>query len=403
MRNLFAFVLGFLLCLSLARAQTFSDGAPKSVVIVGGSLPNTVTSNQGTKGTIPQSWFVQNTDGTNALSKLLDLDNSGVTHEYSFGVSLRFQGNGGSVAAATNANPLRIDPTGTTSQPVKLQDGSGTAITSQASSAQRALDVGIDVSGVQVDPRSIRTLTSSDVVTANQGTANTAANAWPHKVTDGTNVQAVKAASTAAVATDPSSVVAFSPNSPLPTGANTIGVVNQGTANTAANAWPHKITDGVNTAAVKAASTAAAAADPAVVVAVSPNNTIPVNETQVGGASYTLGQKTMANSAPVTIASDQVAPKTYANVTASTVQSLVIGNSSAVSFSPPAGTVGFIAEAPSGNTQNLRCAAGTTATTTLGLRLEPGRDTGFVPVAATVSCIAEAGTNQEVDVQWVGQ
>jgi hypothetical protein len=60
------------------------------------------------------------------------------------------------------------------------------------------------------------------------------------KVTDGTNTAAVKAASTAAVAADPSFVVGLSPNSPLPTGSNTIGTVtaNQGTANTIANAWP---------------------------------------------------------------------------------------------------------------------------------------------------------------------
>lgn len=46
----------------------------------------------------------------------------------------------------------------------KLQDGSGNNITSQASSGQRALDVGIDVAGVQVDPRNIRILTPSDIV-----------------------------------------------------------------------------------------------------------------------------------------------------------------------------------------------------------------------------------------------
>lgn len=46
----------------------------------------------------------------------------------------------------------------------KLQDGAGTNLTSQASGGQRALDVGIDVAGVQVDPRSIRLLTSADVV-----------------------------------------------------------------------------------------------------------------------------------------------------------------------------------------------------------------------------------------------
>jgi hypothetical protein len=44
---------------------------------------------------------------------------------------------------------------------------------------------------------------------------------------------------------------------------------------TLSNAWPMKTTDGTNIAAVKAASTAAVAADPALVVAISPNNTVP--------------------------------------------------------------------------------------------------------------------------------
>lgn len=53
----------------------------------------------------------------------------------------------------------------------RLQDGSGNAITSQANGAQRALDVGVDVAGVQVDPRA-RTWNlsnSSDSVAAFQG------------------------------------------------------------------------------------------------------------------------------------------------------------------------------------------------------------------------------------------
>lgn len=50
---------------------------------------------------------------------------------------------------------------------------------------------------------------------------------------------------------------------------------NQGTANTLANAWPVQITDTTNgPAAVKAASTAPATTDPALVVAVSPNSTV---------------------------------------------------------------------------------------------------------------------------------
>ncbi len=63
---------------------------------------------------------------------------------------------------------------------------------------------------------------------------------------------------------------------------------NQGTANTAANAWPQKITDGTNTAAVKAASTAAAATDPALVVAVSPNNTVAVTQATAANLNATV-------------------------------------------------------------------------------------------------------------------
>jgi hypothetical protein len=68
--------------------------------------------------------------------------------------------------------------------------------------------------------------------------------------------------------------------------------VNQGSAAATAGAWPVKVTDGTNVAAVKAASTAAAATDPAEVVAISPN---------------IFGQAAMANSLPVAIASNQTA------------------------------------------------------------------------------------------------
>lgn len=63
-----------------------------------------------------------------------------------------------------------------------------------------------------------------------QGGPATLANAWPHKITDGTNGPvAVKAASTAPVATDPALVVTLSPNSsPLnsATGSGTINALN---------------------------------------------------------------------------------------------------------------------------------------------------------------------------------
>jgi hypothetical protein len=79
-------------------------------------------------------------------------------------------------------------------------------------------------------------LTVDGTVTANQGTAAALSGAWPVKVTDGTNT--------------------------LPTG------------DAVSRAIFEKITDGTNTAAVKAASTAAVATDPALVVALSPNNPV---------------------------------------------------------------------------------------------------------------------------------
>jgi hypothetical protein len=63
------------------------------------------------------------------------------------------------------------------------------------------------------------------------------------------------------------------------------------TANT--TPWLQKISDGTNAAAIKAASTAPVATDPALVVSISPNS---VNAN---------GQATMTNSAPVAIASNQ--------------------------------------------------------------------------------------------------
>jgi hypothetical protein len=52
-----------------------------------------------------------------------------------------------------------------------LRDAAGSLITSQANGSQQALDVGINVAGVQIDPRQIRALTNADVVTVEQGTS----------------------------------------------------------------------------------------------------------------------------------------------------------------------------------------------------------------------------------------
>ena len=120
--------------------------------------------------------------------------------------------------ATIPSQQLAIDASGKIT--AKLDDAAGNGITSQANGGQQALDVGIDVGGVQIDPRQVRALTSADIVTADQGSANTSANGWPVKLTDGTNTGAVSAAGELSVQVTQA----------LPAGSNVIGSVNQGTS-----------------------------------------------------------------------------------------------------------------------------------------------------------------------------
>lgn len=93
--------------------------------------------------------------------------------DFDSGLPIRTQTNGGVVAfladGTVSSQLLSIDSAGRLT--IKLEDGAGNAITSQVNGAQRALDVGINVAGVQIDPRQIRALTSSDVVSVVQSTS----------------------------------------------------------------------------------------------------------------------------------------------------------------------------------------------------------------------------------------
>lgn len=163
------------------------------------------------------------------------------------------------------------------------------------------------------------TLTAG-VPTAPSGTVSTLDN-LPNlgiPIVDGTTAtikSAVKAASTAAVATDPALVVAISPNNTVPVSLASVpshAVTNAGTF--AVQSTPVasavlmgivKVGDGTNTVAVKAASTAPLATDPALVVAISPNS---VNSN---------GRALPAGSAPVVLNS-----QTYTDVAASQTAAL---------------------------------------------------------------------------------
>ena len=116
-----------------------------------------------------------------------------------------------------------------------------------------------------------------------------------------------------------------------------------------------------------------------------------------------LGQKTMANSFAVTVASDQtaVATKSPVNATATFSEDTTVGNGAAESFSAPANAVGFILQASNANVGNIRWKCGGTATTTSGHQLEPGRDTGIIPIAANISYINESTTGDYLCVTWL--
>lgn len=128
------------------------------------------------------------------------------------------------------------------------------------------------------------------------------------------------------------------------------------------------------------------------------------NVSQFGGNPVVTGTGVSGVGIPrVTISSDStINTIPLVNTNGSVSNSTTVTNTSATIFSPPANAVGFVVEAESSNTVNLRYACGTTATTSVGMLLEPGRDSGYIPSKGTVTVIcATAATNQAASIQWV--
>ena len=272
-------------------------------------------------------------------------------------------------------------------------------------------------------------------MTATQAVGS-AATRWYTQLSDGTNSPAIKAASTAAIATDPALVVAISPNNTvpvslaslpalttgaaaigsitntsfaatqatasslnatvsiaaaqtlatvttvgavtaitnaLPTGANAIGSITntsfaatQATASslnatvtqavgTAATRWFTQLSDGTNSPAIKAASTAAAATDPALVVAISPNNTIPVSLASVPSHAVTNAGtfSVQVSSAPTTAVTgtfwQATQPVSLASLPALAVGSNAIGSITNTSFASTQATASSLLNKPYGS------------------------------------------------------
>lgn len=171
-------------------------------------------------------------------------------------VVLDVGGEAGPESLVTASNALPVSGTVTTSPPANasanvaqfggtnVSTGTGVGgvgiprvtVSSDSFPATQAVSIAAAVTVSQATAANLNA-TVAGTVTGNQGTANTAANAWPTKITDGTNTGAVKAASTAAVAADPAQVVAISPN-------NSVVVTQSSAANLLVAAIPPTLTKG---------------------------------------------------------------------------------------------------------------------------------------------------------------
>lgn len=130
-------------------------------------------------------------------------------------------------------------------------------------------------------------------------------------------------------------------------------------------------------------------------------NRVQSNVDQIGGTSLSLGQKTMVNSIPVTIASDQVQGKTYGNANAAFSQTSVTTTASTISA--PANAVRVMIQGDSSNTDCIRYRFdGTAATSTVGLVAQAGQDSGLLETSMSVSVASCSGT-QKVNVQYFAQ
>lgn len=224
-------------------------------------------------------------------SETFDATGNGITSHLNGGSRGLDEYNVNPVSAPVNAqiiwggssiDPRQVNSTqaGTWTVLSHTQDGGGTSITSTISGPRTGLDVNV-----------IASPAVSGTVTANQGVPNSIANGWPVKVTDGVNTVAINGAG-ALIVNASTYVQPVSQSGTWTTGrtwtlsnsTDSIASVQSGTwtvqqgstPTSLANAWPVKITDGINPVVVKGASAAPTVADNSLVVAISPNSPITV-------------------------------------------------------------------------------------------------------------------------------
>jgi hypothetical protein len=112
----------------------------------------------------------------------------------------------------------------------------------------------------------------------------------------------------------------------------------------------------------------------------------------------TLGVQTAANSFSITPASDAVFA-TVAGVLTPTYQEILNLTTVAQTFTAPAGAKWAKVMTDDTNVANIRVKIGGTATISSGMQFQPGRSEDYIAVG-NISVIAETGTNQKISVQF---
>jgi len=286
--------------------------ADASVSATGGAAPGFTQQNGGTDGTDLQP------------NHMFDLD-TGVGEEYNLGVSLRKAAGGGSVELGTSADPLRTDPTGTTTQPISA---ASLPLPTGAATAALQTQPGVDIGDVTVNnaagAAAVNIQDGGNSITVDGTVAVSGSVAVTGPLTDvqlrATPVP-VSGTVTANAGTGTFAVTAAS--LPLPAGAATAALQTQPgvdigdvTVNNAAGAAAVNIQDGGNSITVDGPLTDAELRASAVPVSAAslPLPTGAATEatlaTRLADATFTgrintLGQKAMAASTPVVLASDQ--------------------------------------------------------------------------------------------------
>ena len=158
-----------------SKVTTTANGIKVDGSAVTQPVSGTVTANAGT-GTFSVSGTV-NSKLQDGNGNVVTSQSSGFQRALDVGVNVAgVQVDPRQVRALTNSDTVTVvQPTASNLKATaNINDGAGTAITSQSNGTQRALDVGINVSGAQIDPRQVRTLTATDVITASNTTGNIA-------------------------------------------------------------------------------------------------------------------------------------------------------------------------------------------------------------------------------------